>query len=117
RAGMEQINFGLMCVCIRDVAGDEKAAVRVVAHSLHRAASSLSSRTRFGKTRSPKMRLALASTSGQLTRFFFPLDRPRATSSKERTACKNFSRSGGDNALTCLSNSAALILEYYSSSP
>ena len=46
-----------------------------------------------------------------VTGFFFPLDRAGISSSSVRTAKRNFSRSCWANALTCLSDSTALMAE------
>src|SRR5882724_4482233 len=83
RHGPERIRpgFGLRCVRVRDVEGNEEAAVRVTVHPTENAASSRSSKTRLGNTRSPKIRLARTATSGHFTRFFLPLDRLVVSSS------------------------------------
>ena len=52
---------------VDQIAGHQEAAVGVHAHWRQYVSSPRSSRTRFGITRSPRMRLARASTSGQST--------------------------------------------------
>lgn len=95
-------------VCVSQVARNQKTAVHINAHSAQNASSSRSKRTTFGRTRSPEMRLARASTSGHFTRLLFPLGFCGTFSSNCRTATRNFSRSRSGNALTFLSNSTAL---------
>ncbi len=97
--GMREVGFGPGGVRVHDVARYQEAAVRVVAYPIRNEASSRSSRTRFGSTRSPKMRLARASTSGHFTRLALPLDGTALLSSRVRIAKNSFSRSRADSAL------------------
>ena len=96
-------------VCIHDMAGHEEAAFRVGAHSRQNAASSCSGNTRFGSTRSPKVRRARASISGHFTRFALPRAVFAVGSSNARTARTNFRRSRAGSAFTCLRSSIALL--------
>ena len=97
-------------ICIGQITRDQEAAVRIQTHPSQYACSSRSSRTRFGKTRFPKIRLARASTSGHLTgRFFLGL---RGSSLSAKIANKNFSLSRAGIAFTSLINSVALTWKY-----
>ena len=109
RAGSGEPGLGWPGIRVDDVTRDQKTAVRIVVHPLQNAASSRSTRTRFGSTRSPKMRLARASTSGHFTRRALLSYWAGISSASARTARTNFRRSRGGRAPTCLRSSTALM--------
>jgi hypothetical protein len=105
---IDQVSLSLRGICVCDVVRNQKAAVSVMAR-LQKGFSSRSSRTKFGNTRSPKIRFARASTSGHATRLVCFDGAGGDSSSKARIAKKTFSRSRAGNALTCVIRSVTLI--------
>ena len=105
---IDQVRLSLRRIRVCDVARNQKTAVSVMA-GLQKGFSSRSRRTKFGNTRSPKIRFARASTSGHITRLVRFGRAEGDSSSKARIAKKSFSRSRAGNAFTCLISSATLI--------
>src|SRR6266446_6659552 len=108
RSAMDQVRLSLRRIRVCDVARNQKTAVSVMA-GLQKGFSSRSRRTKFGNTRSPKIRFARASTSGHVTRLVCLERAAGDSSSKARIATITFSRSRAGNAFTRLISSATLI--------
>lgn len=89
RSTIDQVRLSLRRIRVCDVARNQKAAVSIMAR-LRKGFSSRSSRTKFGNTRSPKIRCARASTSGHTTRLVCFGGAEGDFSSKARIAKEHF---------------------------
>ena len=108
RSALDQVRLSLRRIRVCDVTRNQETAVSVMA-GLQKGFSSRSRRTKFGNTRSPKIRFARASTSGHVTRLVCLERAAGDSSSKARIATITFSRSRAGNAFTRLISSATLI--------